>query len=245
MDDVAAYSTYRPHGETLNFMLDFEDPNPERLFSHAVNVCHCLAGVVRPSGFNLWLTCAIEETSVPVGEPEPSQPYWQVREQDSPTAVRHEIPAGLPFEVRTVPDLSDDALLGVFREAVSTATCDAGFVVTFEGLTPTVTLTHIADHEQIGADGLAPIVVYDQLFAQPTVAMNNSTWLDAPPNGAPYLPPITFTIGFDSILTASLSVHWSRWLDQGTGEHQALAGALTSMIKSGWRLHGESVVFDF
>jgi hypothetical protein len=244
VDTVASYSSYQPHGETLTLALDSDDVSPESLFAHALTVHHCLARLMHPRGFAIWLTCAIDGTSITVTETEPSQPYWHVREQNYPTTVTHEIPTGLNFTVRVVQDLSDDALKEVFREATHTTTCDDDLVTTFEQLVPTGVLTRIFDKDEVRSDGTVAVTIYDQELTHSTISVNDTVWLDTPPPGSTYLPPITYTVNLDGYLFANISVHWSRWLDRGTEEHRSLTAALRSMIKLGWQLRGESHVFD-
>jgi hypothetical protein len=240
----AGYSSYRPQGDTLSFTLSFNDYTSDSLFSHALQVRQCLSEVVRPCGFNLWLRCVIEDAWITVREPKPSQPYWQIREQDSPAPVIHHTPAGLPFVTRVLPRLTDDGLTEVFHEAVDTSSCGDGFLATFGQLAPTAILARVVDQNLVGPHGSLSIQVDDEALTLTTSNFDGGFWLAVPPGGPIYLPPVDFTVAFDSILTTNISVNWSRWLDRGTGEHRALETALRSMMKLGWQLDNQSYSFD-
>ncbi|WP_367128687.1 hypothetical protein [Saccharothrix sp. HUAS TT1] len=236
---MTGYSDYQPHGETLSFANDRLDDSVG-LFSRALQVRRSLADVVRPCGDNLWLTCVIDDTWINVSDPEPSEPHWQVVERGS--EVNH-VPPAPEHTVRTVPELSENALLDVFGEALGTVTCPSDFFVTFEQLTPTAMMTRVVDESGIGPDGTVPVRIYEREVRCSTTRLDGVLWIDPPAAGSPFLPPVTFTVRFDGVLMTTISVHWSRWLDKGTGEHRALQSALDSLKGLGWRARGSSYRF--
>lgn len=234
---MSEFTGYEPQGESLTFTRPFpaEVDSSEVFFKDALRVRDHLAGVVRPSGFDLWFTCAIDGTFINVNDPEPSEPYWEVLRQDVPASTVFP-PAGPPSTTRRLPELTDEALLATYRQALNVVTCPPGFFVMFERIAPTGLATRVVDAEGIaGRESISVKLWDDTLELATTAADDATTWLASPPETSPYLPPVTFSIQFEGILALTLSVNWSRWLEKGTGEHESVQSALESLLADQWR----------
>ena len=61
---MSGYTEYRPYGENLVFVREFSDDvsNPEDLFAETVPALGHLGAVVRPTGADLRLSCAYDDT---------------------------------------------------------------------------------------------------------------------------------------------------------------------------------------
>jgi hypothetical protein len=102
----------------------------------------------------------------------------------------------------------------------------------------------VADDHLIGADGTFSAVFYDQEVTFSTRKVDGMTWLDEPAEGVPFQSPVTYSVRFDGSPGAMVVVHWSRWLEKGTGEHEELQAAITSLIEAGWRPETTSYHFE-
>ncbi|MFD6353575.1 hypothetical protein [Nocardia tengchongensis] len=233
---VIGFSEYRPHGESLTFTRGFpaDVESSEVLFADALRVRDHLANVVRPKGFDLWFTCAIDDTYINVDDPQPSDQYWEVLQTD--TAV----PQGdgpHPAVVTRFPVLTDAALTGTYRQALNTITCPPGYFVMFESIAPLETATRFLQTDESSNPDVLPVTLWDDTLHLPvTTEADGTTWLGPLPDAAPYLPPVTFRIWFDSILVLTLDVNWGRWLEAGSAEHALLQAALDALLADDWQL---------
>lgn len=231
---VTAFSEYQPHGESLTFTRTFEADveHSEVLFADALRVREHLAGVVRPSGFGLSFTCAIEGTFINVNDPEPSAQYWEVLQGDTPSSTDNP----RLDDVERLPVMTDSALISTYRRALDTITCPPGYFVMFESIAPLGVATRLTETVGSSNPGVLPISFWDETVNLSTATdTTGATWLEPLPEKLPYLPPVDFRIWFDSILVLTLDVNWSRWLQAGTGEHTRLQSALDSLIADDWK----------
>ncbi|XVV01534.1 hypothetical protein ACQPW3_29625 [Actinosynnema sp. CA-248983] len=234
---MSEFTNYEPQGESLTFTRPFtSDPeSSEVFFTDALRVRDHLAGVVRPSGIDLWFACAIDGTFISVDDPEPSEPYWELLRQDTPASTIYP-PSGPPATTRRLPELSDEALLTTYRQALNVVTCPPGFFVMFERIAPTGLVTRVVDTGEIAGRDAIPVKLWDDtLELATTTEGDGTTWLASPSETSPYLPPVTFNIHFESILALTLSVNWTRWLEKGTGEHELVQSALNALLADEWR----------
>ena len=234
---VIGYTEYRPHGENLTFTRDFpaDVASSEVLFADAVRVHDHLAGVVRPSGHDLWFTCAIDDTYINVADPEPSEQYWEVLQQyaQAPTVYP---PVGPPPTTKRFPALTGEALATTYRDALNTVRCPSGFFVMFEKIAPLGIRTRVVDPNDSALGDVFPVTLWeDSLSLTTSVEADGTKWLAPLPEKSPFLPPVTFTVQFEGILVLTLSVNWSRWTDKGTGEHGLVQAALDSLLADGWQ----------
>ncbi|MFE3818796.1 hypothetical protein, partial [Nocardia tengchongensis] len=215
-----------------SFPADIE--SSELLFADALRVRDHLANVVRPTGFDLWFTCAIDDTYINVDDPQPSDQYWEVLQTD--TAV----PPGdgpHPAVVTRFPVLTDAALTGTYRQALNTITCPPGYFVMFESIAPLGTATRFLRTDESPNPDILQVTLWDDTLNLPvTTEADGTTWLGSLPDAAPYLPPVTFRIWFDSILVLTLDVNWGRWLEAGSAEHALLQAALDALLADDWQL---------
>lgn len=228
------FSDYQPHGESLTFTRTFpaDIDSSEVLFADALRARDHLAAVVRPTGFGVGFTCAIDETYINVDDPEPSERYWEILQEDTPVAGNEPRPS----VVKRFPALTDTALAATYQEALSTITCPPGFFVMFENISPLGLTTRLADTSVTPYTEVLPVTLWDDaLNLTVTTDADETTWLAPLPEDSPYLPPVNFRIWYDSILVLTLDVNWGRWLLDGTGEHALLQSALDSLIADDWR----------
>lgn len=228
------FSDYQPHGESLTFTRTFLDDvaSPEALFADALRVCDHLANVVRPSGFDVWFTCVIEGTTIRVNEPEPSEQFWELLQQETPATVNEPVPS----VIKRYPALTDGALKEAYRQALDTVTCPPGFFVMFENITPLHVSTRLGYTSVSPNTQTLPVTLWDDTLNLPvSTDADGTAWLAPLPEHAAYLPPVTFRIWYDSVLILTLDVNWSRWLQEGSGEHALLQSALNSLVADDWR----------
>jgi hypothetical protein len=230
---VIGYTEYRPHGENLTFTRNFaaDTASSEVLFADAIRVLDHLSGVVRPSGYDLWFTCAIDGTYINVDDPEPSEQYWEILRQDAQVSA-----ASPPTTTKRFPTLTREALAATYGEALNTVTCPSGFFVMFEKIAPLGLATRVVDTNESAEGDVFPVTLWeDTLALTTTTGSAGATWLAPLPEDAPYLPPVTFSLQFESILVLTLSINWSRWTDKGTGEHELVQSALDSLLADDWQ----------
>lgn len=233
---VIGFSEYRPHGESLTFTRSFpvDVESSEVLFADALRVRDHLANVLRPTGFDFWFTCAIEDTYINVDDPQPSDRYWEVLQADT-TVPQGDGPH--PAVVTRFPVLTDAALTSTYRQALNTITCPPGYFVMFESIAPLGTATRFIPTGESSSLDVLPVTLWDDtLNLSVTTEADGTTWLGPLPDTAPYLPPVTFRIWFDSILVLTLDVNWGRWLEAGSAEHALLQAALDSLVADDWQL---------
>ncbi|MFD7841572.1 hypothetical protein ACFV4K_01350 [Nocardia sp. NPDC059764] len=233
---VIGFSEYRPHGESLTFTRGFpaDVESSEVLFADALRVRDHLANVVRPTGFDLWFTCAIEDTYINVDDPQPSDQYWEVLRADA-TAPQGDDPQ--PAVVTRFPVLTDADLIGTYRQALDTITCPPGYFVMFESIAPLGATTRFVRTDESPSSDVLSVTLWDDTLNLPvTTEADGTTWLGPLPDAAPYLPPVTFRIWFDSILVLTLDVNWGRWLEAGSAEHALLQAALDALLADDWQL---------
>jgi hypothetical protein len=234
---VIGYTEYQPHGENLTFTRNFpaDTESSEVLFADAIRVHDHLSGVVRPSGHDLWFTCAIGGTYINVDDPEPSEQYWEILRQDAKAPTDYP-PVGPPTTTKRFPTLTSEALATTYRQALNTVACPSGFFVMFEKIAPLEIATRVVDTNESAGGGVFPVTLWgDTLALTTTIDSDGSTWLAPLPENSPFLPPVTFSIQFESILVLTLSVNWSRWLDKRTGEHELVQSALDSLLADDWQ----------
>ena len=242
---MIGYTEYRPHGENLTFTRNFaaDTESSEVLFVDAIRVRDHLAGVVRPSGYDLWFTCAIDGTYINVDDPEPSERYWEILRQDVRASTDYP-PSGPPTTTKRFPALTAEALTTTYRQALNTVTCPSGFFVMFKEIIPLGIATRVADTNESAEGDVFPVTLWEDTLALTTRTEDDgTTWLAPLPENSPYLPPVTFSLQFESILVLNLSVNWSRWTDKGTGEHALVQSALDSLLADHWQPHSSARCF--
>ncbi|MEU0543823.1 hypothetical protein ABZ319_28560 [Nocardia sp. NPDC005978] len=230
---MTGFSEYRPHGEYLCFRrrIPEEVESSEDLFSDALRVREHLADVVRPNGFVFWFTYAIDDLYIDVNDPRPPGSYWEILDREMPSWEGEPAPA----VTRRYSALTDVALTSTYREALSSFTCPPGLFVMFKEIMPVGISARLAGESVPPNTPVLPVTLWDNTFDLPVSSdAEGRNWLAPLPQHARYLPPVNFTIGFESILTLNLDVHWGRWLQEGTGEHALVQSALDSLVADGW-----------
>jgi len=234
---VTGFTEYSPHGESLIFTRNFpaDTGSSEVLFADAIRVRDHLAGVVRPTGYGLWFTCAIDGTYIDVDDPQPSERYWEILRQDAPVRADYP-PGGAPTTMKRFPALTDDALTAAYRHALDAVTCPRGFFTMFKRIVPLGVETRVVDVNPSAEGDVFPVTLWEDTLGLRTRTEGDGTmWLAPVPEDVPYLPPVTFAIHYDGIPTLTLWVNWSRWLDKGTGQHELVQSALDSLLADDWR----------
>ncbi len=233
---VSDYTEYRPHGENLVFMREFADDisSSEVFFAETVRALGYLGGVVRPTRADLRLSCAYNDTWVQTDEAHPSKRYWEILEHAVPETTEFGI-LGPPAASVRVDVLTDKVLCDVYRQALAGATCPEGYFVMFDQVWLGGFETRVVDVNESASGGKFPVTLWgDDLVLDTYTADDGATWLCVPPEDFPAYPPVTFGIDYDTVPLLTLAVHWSRWMEKGTGEHELLQSALDALIADGW-----------
>ena len=165
---------------------------------------------------------------------QPSQLYWEILRHDLPAATEFGS-LGPPAGTIRVDVLSEEVLCDIYRQALANATCPEGYFVACEQVRPHGFETRIVDVNESASDGKFPVRLRgDDRVLDTHTAADGATWLCVPSADFPVLPPVTFWIDFDMDPALAVSIHWSRWMEKGTGEHELLQSALDALVADGW-----------
>ncbi|MFE2960948.1 hypothetical protein [Nocardia tengchongensis] len=145
---------------------------------------------------------------------------------------------------KRLPILGDAEPKATYRQALETITCPPGFFVIFESITPLKTATRLADSTVTASTQSILVDLWDDRLELTVATDNDGTrWLAPLPADAPYLPPVSFSISYETILALTVDVNWGRWLAKETRERTLLYSALDSLIADNWRPASQSQGF--
>jgi len=233
---VNDYTEYWPHGEKLVFRREFPEKisSSEELFAESVRALDILGGVVRPTRADVRLSCAYDDTWVLTDEVQPSDLSWEILRNDVPATTEF-CGLGPPAATTRVDVLSAEALCDVYRQALASATCPEGYFVACDQVWPSGFETRIVDVNGYARDGKLSVMLWgDDLVLDTSIDGDGAMWLCVPSEDFPKLPPLTFWIDYYMDPALAVSVHWSRWMAKGTGEHELLQSALDALMADGW-----------
>lgn len=237
---MTVYSRY-PLTEQVSLRLvpSTDIPAPAELFDNGLEVLGALRDVVHACALDLWLACRPLEVPFVINDPEPCRPAWRIAAECKRCDTEANLPERPSVDVLIHSELEDGTLRSWFQRAMDQATPDPRFPLTIREFSSATVATRIIDVDALDDQRTAWVEAYgDELIAVSTVATGDGLWLPASVVRPGFTPPVMFAVTFeDGVVTAYISVRWSRWTEPGTGEHRELETALRKLVRAGWAPH--------